>query len=173
VVKQGRGALLRAAARKRHLGAYKLAQLVGVYPQTIYDWWADKYQPEPRRLRAYAAALGATMDELGGDDAVQAEAETLAAEILVVTFGEIAQGAEPAAAFERASRGTRVFSEKERGVLDPAAPRVRDYLNQLAGGDWAGLPAAKKLALVERLMAPPPSPVDAAPPSAPPEPTTP
>lgn len=155
------GKKLRAAWRRKGCTLKVLSDAIGVYPQTIDDWFNDKYRPEPARLLAFAKVTGATMKELGcGDDvwiATGAElderAKALAADYLRGTLTRIAAGMSPAAAFAETTQEEGAWTAGERRSLIDGAPALRAYLNQLAGGDWAALDPEEQRRLVADLLA--------------------
>jgi transcriptional regulator with XRE-family HTH domain len=139
------GRRMRAAFKGRGLTIKQVADAIGVYPQTIHDWWNDRYRPEPQRLRAYAEALGVTMADVGGEKTAQ--------EVIAETLARIAGGEEPKAAFAAANGAPGEWSETESAGLTAGAPLLRDYLNQLAGGDWSHRTPEEQQRLVAELMA--------------------
>lgn len=69
-----------ALRRKHGLSQEALAEKIGVSRQAVSKWETGAATPELDKLRALCACFGVTLDELTGEDATAANAETPAAQ---------------------------------------------------------------------------------------------
>lgn len=141
------GQVLKGLAKRKKLPAYRIAQQLGVYPTTVYDWWKDEYPPRPENLAAYAALMETTVGEIRALAAPPEERRQLAEQLFAV-LRQISEGTDPVQAFITVT-GALVPCERT-AALKGAAVEFKAYLSAVAGLEWDQLPLPEREAVLEQ-----------------------
>ena len=142
------GARMKQAAAAVGLGAYEVAEALGVRPPTVYRWWTGESRTDRATMARYAQLVALPQVWLEAGDGVFDYVATM----LRRWVDAASSGMQGDKAIEAVDARLLDTDPGLAEAVRREAPGMLQIIEEMGGGDWESLSEAVRTAIVRRLV---------------------